>query len=117
METMPEKVRHLSALFLALALVVGGVTHGVHASDMAVKMATAPASEMPMPSGCNGCSDDNHGMPLACFAFCGGVVAVLPVVPTVAAAVSVCPPAASALSIAGHHGPPDPYPPRPTILG
>lgn len=113
---MSEKVRRLSALFLALALAVGLMAHGIQASDMAVKMSTAAASNMPMPSGCDGCNGD-HGVPTACFAQCGGLAAVLPLVTTGVATISQSAPAVQTVPVAGHHGPPDPYPPRPTILG
>lgn len=114
---MSEKVRRLSTLFLALALAVGLMTHGIQTSDMAVKMATAATSDMPMPGGCSGCIGDDDGMLAACFALCSGVAAVLPSVPAVDAAVLVSPPATRAVAEASHHGPPDPYPPRPIILG
>jgi len=118
-EDMCEKVRRLSALFLALALIMAGVGQGVQASDMAAKMmATTAASDMSMPGGCGGCSGDDQGMPMACFAVCvGSVFAILPATPAIAAAGLVSPPARPIVVIAGHHGPPDPYPPRPTILG
>ena len=109
-----KKARCISALLLVLALVVGSVTQGVQASDMALKMATA-TMDMPMPGGCNGCSGDDPGMLAACSAVCG-IAAVLPLVPTVAGAISVAPPAARAISVAGLHGPPDPYPPKSSIL-
>jgi len=110
------KVRRILALLLALTLVVSGAMHSVQAADMTVKM-TAATGDLPMPGGCNGCNGDDHSMtPAACFALCGGVTAVLPSVPLVAAATLVSSPAAQAASVAGLHGPPDPYPPRPTIL-
>lgn len=116
LETMSEKVRRLSALCLALAFSVGLMAHGVQTSDMTVKMTAAAASDMPMPSGCSDC-DGDHGVTAACFALCGGLLAVLPLVPTVVAAVSLSTPAVQGIPVAGHYGPPDPYPPRPTILG
>lgn len=84
---------------------------------MAGKMVMTSADDMAMPSGCNGCGGDDQGMPTTCFAVCGnGVFAILPVAPAIAKIVSVSPLAPSVASIAGYHGPPDPYPPRFTIL-
>lgn len=116
---MQETDRQLIAVFLSLALMVGSGLQVVQASDMAAKMTTATATmdDMPMPGGCSGCSGDDQGMPMACFAVCGStVVAILPSVPAIAAVVLVSPSTPPIASIAGHHGPPDPYPPRPTIL-
>ncbi len=116
---MSEKVRPLIALFLALALVVAGTAQVVQASDMAVKMSAGPsASEMPMPSGCGGCSGGDDSTPMACFAVCGNTItAILPSAPLVAVAALASPTVPFVTAITGHHGPPDPYPPRPTSLG
>ena len=115
---MLEKVRRQIALFLALTMVVAGAAQVVQASDMAVKMSVATsASDMPMTGGCSGCSDDD-GTPMACFAICGSTMAaILPSAPFVASVASVSPTAPFVTTVAGHHGPPDPYPPRPTSLG
>lgn len=110
------KVRRILALLLAVTLIVAGTVNGVQATEMSVKM-TASATDMPMPAGCNGCSGDDHGLSsTACFMLCGGVTAVLPSAPLLAAGTLVVSPAAQAVAVAGLHGPPDPYPPRPTIL-
>lgn len=118
-EHMSEKVRHLIALFLALALVVAGTAQHVQASDMAMKMSAGTSvGDIPMPGGCGGCSGDDDGMTMACFAVCGSTMsAILPSAPAVASIVFVAPIAPFVTAIAGHHGPPDPYPPRPTSLG
>lgn len=114
---MSEKVRRISALFLALALAVGLVTHGVQASAIGAKMAVAAASDMPMPGKCDGCGDVQKAMAAAaCAAYCGAVIA-LPVAEAAFAAV----PAETLGYIvgpnpAGHTVPPDPYPPRPAVL-
>lgn len=113
-------VRRLSALFLALALLAGPVVQVVWASDMAAKMTVVAAddmSNMAMPSGCHGCGGDDQAMPTPCFAICGGgVFAIMPAAPALAMAVSVSPLGTPVVSIAGYHGPPDPYPPRSTLL-
>jgi hypothetical protein len=110
------KVRRIFALLLAVTFIVAGAVNGVQATDMSVRM-TVSATDMPMPDGCNGCPGGDHGISsTACFMLCGGVMAVLPSVPPVVAVTVVASPAAQAVVVAGLHGPPDPYPPRPTIL-
>ena len=114
---MSERVRRLIGLFLALTLAIAGAAQSAQASDMAVKMSAASTSDMPLPSGCNGCSGDDDGMPMACSAVCGSTVAaIMPAGPTVASAVSASPLTPFITSVVDHHGPPDPYPPRPTSL-
>lgn len=114
---MLEKVRRRIALFLALTMVVAGAAQIVQASDMAVKMSVAAsAGDMPMTGGCSGCSDDD-GTSMACVAICGSAMAaILPTAPFVAPVALVPPTAAFGITVAGHHGPPDPYPPRPASL-
>lgn len=110
-----RKVHRFVALLLALTLVVTGAVQGVAAADMTVKMAAATA-DMPMPNGdCGGCSGDDPGMLAACSAACG-ISAVLPLVATVPGAITVAPPAVLVISVSGLHRPPDPYPPRSTLL-
>lgn len=118
LQAMSGKIRRLIALFLALALVVAGTAQVVQGSDMAVKMSAAPAvSDMPMPGSCGGCSGDD-GMPKACFAVCASAMtAILPSTPLVPSITLVSPIVPLATVIAGHQGPPDPYPPRPISLG
>jgi hypothetical protein len=81
------------------------------ASDMPI------SSDMPMPGKCNGCAGNEKGVaPAACSAFCGAVIA-LPMMAVVLYAVPVetLNPTAGPAAI-GHATPPDPYPPRTTIL-
>jgi hypothetical protein len=118
-----KKTRRISALLSALVLAFGLVTHGFAGPDIVVKSTMAAAIDMPMSSGmpmsgkCDGCAGDEKGVaPVACSAFCGAVIAT----PSVAAAFIAVPidtlgPLAEAI-VAGHADPPDPYPPRPTIL-
>lgn len=114
---MSEKVRRLLGLLLALALGLTGIVQGVQASDMAVKMSAASIGDMPTPGGCGGC-DGDEGMPMACSAPClSSVAAILPTGLVVAPRASVSLPVPFAASVADHHGPPDPYPPRPISVG
>ena len=114
---MSEKVRRLLGLFLALTLVVGPMVQLVQASDMFAMMTMATPGEMPTPGGCSGCSG-NDGMPMACSAICGGTIsAILPTAPSVTPSPLASPTAFFITVVVNHHGPPDPYPPRPTSLG
>lgn len=111
---MSERAYRLLALFLALALVAAGTAQGVQASDMAVKMSAASTSDMPMPGGCSG---GDEGLPMACFAVCGGTMsAILPAASSLAPRALGSPTAPFIAAVVDHHGPPDPYPPRPTTL-
>jgi len=124
-----EKIRRISAVLMALVLAVSLATHGVGGPDMFVKSNMTAASDMPMSSDtpmssdmpiqgkCDGCAGEEKGVaPAACSAFCGAVISV-PLVAVVLYAVPVetLKPTA-ALGATGHADPPDPYPPRPTVL-
>ncbi len=111
-----ETARRLFVLVLSVALATGLVTRAVYAAYPATAIA-AMSGDMPMHGKCNGCAGSEKGMPSAAcaFAFCG-MVAVLPVTATLdpVAAETIEPTAWR--SATGHVFPPDPYPPRPTIL-
>ena len=114
---MSEKLRRISAILIALALGVGLLAHGVGASNMGVKMALAAANDMPATDKCDGCGSGDDGMSLgACSAYCSTFTAL----PSAAAVFDMLP-----MEIRGHTAvpiamgwgiPPDPYPPKPTIL-
>jgi hypothetical protein len=118
-----HKIRPISALLTALVLTAGLVVHGFAGPDMVVESAMSAANDMPMSSDmpmsgkCDGCAGDEKGVaPVACSTFCSAVIAM----PSVAAVVDAVPidtlgPSAGAV-VTGHADPPDPYPPRPTIL-
>ena len=110
-----NRIRRLCAVFLALTLVVGVWTHGVHASDMGVKMAAAAASDMPMPGKCD-CGGNDKMSVASCSSQCTGIPAIqapslaLDIILVGSYADVAAPPAT------GHTRPPDPYPPRPAVL-
>ena len=113
----------MSALLVALVLAVGLVTHGFAGPDMVVKSAVTAATDMPMSADmpmsgkCDGCAGDERGVaPAACAAFCSAVIAA-PSVPAVfdSVAIDTLEPSIGPV-VTGHADPPDPYPPRPTIL-
>jgi hypothetical protein len=115
---MPEKLRRIMTILLALTFVVGLVPYGLRAADAGVKMVMATASDMPVSGRCDGCGDDQKAMTsAACSAYCGSFVALPligtafePVLAEVFTGFAGAPPA-------GHAVPPDPYPPRPAVLG
>ena len=114
---MPENVRRLIALFVALTLVVAGATQVVRASDMAVKMSAVSTSDMSASGGCGECDGDDS-MPNGCFALCGiNMAAVLPSAHWAPSIILESLTVPFFAAIGGHHGPPDPYPPRPISLG
>jgi hypothetical protein len=119
-----RKIRRITTVLAAWVLAAGLVAHGFGGPDMIVKSAMTSASDtpmsgdMPMPGKCNGCAGDEKGMApaAACSAFCAAVIAspslavVLYAVPAEILSPTTGPDAIS------HADPPDPYPPRPTIL-
>ena len=121
---LAEKIRRIVALVLSVVLAVGLVTHGIGRPDMGMKSAIAAAIDMPMPPGsdtpqgyCDGFGDCQKGMASpTCDAYCGATV-VLPVVALIVELVAIGALGPSDDQVAtGHAPPPDPYPPRPTIL-
>jgi hypothetical protein len=120
---LSREIHRISALLAALVLAAGLVAHGFGGPDMAVKSTMSAASDMPMssdmpmPGKCNGCAGNEKGVaPAACSAFCGAVIGL----PSVVAVFDAVPIDTLGLSdgpiVTGHADPPDPYPPRPTIL-
>jgi hypothetical protein len=120
---LSRRIGQLSALLAAFVLAVGLVAHGFASPQMAVKSAATAAAgmhmsgDMPMRGPCDGCAGDEQGAALgACAAFCGAVIAV-PAVAAIFAALPIDTLGPSATPIVmGHADPPDPYPPRTTIL-
>jgi hypothetical protein len=104
------------AVLLSLALVAGAVINAAQASSMAMDMSAGTHSDGSMP-GCDGCPSDDGGM--ACAAAClAPATAVLPEEGTsVAASLTRIFTAARTRTLVDHHHPPDPYPPRTTVLG
>jgi hypothetical protein len=115
-----EVARRLFLIVLSVALATGLVVHSVSAMDMAAPAATAAATMgtgMPMSGKCNGCAGDENAMAAGCSALCSNAVAVLPVVVALGLVSVETIGLSTALAAAGHAFPPDPYPPRPIVLG
>jgi hypothetical protein len=115
-----EIARRLLVIALSVALSAGLVLRSAQAiamDTMAPPAAAAAATPdaMPMPGKCDGCPGQEKAM-AACSAFCANVSALLPaVIELVPIAVETVGPRVEA-SASGHVFPPDPYPPKPSIL-
>jgi len=136
------KIRRLLSFVLALVLTAGLVGYGVggpngvvqsvaasangkamSAEMMAISNEAAMPADMaiskgtPMRGKCNGCAGDDKGIASgACSALCGTVIPSLAVVPVLyAVPVELLNPMSEA-RVVGHSYPPDPHPPRTTIL-
>ena len=119
-----QRIRKIAALVMAMVLVVGLTTHGLGLPNMSLKssmtaalMNTSMPVSAPMPGKCKGCIGDEKGVaPAVCSAFCSAVI-VLPTAP----AILLAGPAETLNPVSGpdgisHIDPPEPYPPRTTIL-
>lgn len=119
----PRSLRQISALLMTLVLVIGLVTHGFGGPGVMLSSTMTLASDMsssggePMQGKCNGCAGDEKGVaPAACSAFCSAVAALpAPDVGLFAVPAETLTPTAGPDAI-GWTRPPDPYPPRMTIL-
>ena len=126
------RLRRLVHFVLALTLAGGLAAQGVRAADMSAKannradamaphMNMAAAASMPMCNKCDACKNGSckgNGCMSSgtCAAYCG-IVAALPVIGAVVEAPhSESAPHAASPRAMGWAAPPDPYPPRTTIL-
>lgn len=115
---------------MALALAVGLVLHafdgtGVFAksvmvaSDIPMSHDMAVSKDMPgagtVPGKCNGCAGDEKGLAAACSAFCGAMAMPSASVTVYSVLVERLTPTTTP-DLIGRSDPPDPYPPRPTVL-
>jgi hypothetical protein len=107
--------RRLLVLVLSVALATGYLSATQAAQSDVGTVATA--GDMPMPHHCNGCAGSEKAIPSALcgLSFCGIAAAA-------AATTTYRPIVAEPIESveqppkAGHIFPPDPYPPRPTVL-
>ena len=110
-------VRRISAVVLALALAMGPAMYSVHSSAMTAKMAVAASSDVHSPGTCDDCGGNKAGVPVgACSMYCSGMIAVSPGVPIFDTLLVETPGHVAARGMTGLATPPDPYPPRPSIL-
>ncbi|EIG62827.1 hypothetical protein Bra1253DRAFT_07767 [Bradyrhizobium sp. WSM1253] len=131
LQKIRQKIRRIPAFLMALALAVGLVLHGFDGVGMMAKSAmTASDGSMSharmatsgdrqgsgtLPGKCNGCAGDEKGMVAACSAFCGVMAMPSPSLIVYSVLVERLSPT-TAPDLVGRSDPPDPYPPRPTVL-
>jgi hypothetical protein len=116
-----DKIRRISVLLMALVLAVGLATRGIVCSDAMVKSDMTLANDMPisgdMQGKCGSCSGHEKGVtPAACAALCGAIMSAPSTSPVLYAVPVEKVVATAARHAVGHADPPDPYPPRSTIL-
>ena len=112
-----EIAHRLLVLVLSLALGTAIVARSVQATQLDLGVG-AMSTSMPMNGDCNGCAGSDKAMlPGACAAsFCSIIMSVAPIAVTFdAVVIGVVSPAVQP-AIAGHIFPPDPYPPRSSVL-
>ena len=114
-----DLARRISAALLTLALVFGPAAMGVHASSMGAKIAVAASNDTHSPGKCDDCGAAKAGISagVCSVVTCSGISAI----PSSEQAVFDWLPAETfgpydPRHRAGHADPPDPYPPRLTIL-
>jgi hypothetical protein len=111
------RLRHLGRLLLALALAMGLVTHAARATGMDGKMSMASSAMQTCDQGdCGTGGSEPCKSQAACSLLCSGIIAL----PAMTAVLDV-PPAATAPHATirvgpGWSTPPDPYPPRLSVL-
>jgi len=112
-----DAVRRLLVILLTLSLTLGPAVNRVHASSMSMKVAVISLGDAHHQGNCKDCPGSKNGLsPSECSACCTAVSGVsVPV-----AAIDIFPAETQRYltpkSLADYRIPPDPYPPRPTVL-
>jgi hypothetical protein len=116
-----EIARRLAVIVLSVALSTGLVLRSAQAIAMDIMapptagVTAAPDTAMPMPDKCDGCAGHEKAVG-ACSAFCANVFALLPAaIGFVSVPIETVGPCVEA-SATGHTFPPDPHPPKPSVL-
>ncbi len=110
-------VRRLLVMLLTLSLTLGPAVNRVHATSMSMKLAVMSLGDAHHQGNCKDCPGSKNGLsPGECSACCTAV----PGVSVPLAAIDILPAETqrhvTPKSLADHRMPPDPYPPRPTVL-
>jgi hypothetical protein len=115
--------RRICATLLSFALLLGPAAYSVHASGMNAKMITAMSSDMHSSGACDDCDGNKAGAPasacsvISCSGMsCSGMIAVLPGAAQFARLAVEAHGHAFASVMRGLDAPPDPYPPKATVL-
>lgn len=115
---MLDTVRRIAAILLTVALALGPGMSGVFASPDHGQSVVMMSSDMHSSGKCNDCDGGKAGMPATtCSIGCSGIMAVAPegmtpVVPPSEAVIGLV----AASDPMGRTIPPEPYPPKSTIL-
>jgi hypothetical protein len=113
---MLDMVRRIAVILLTLALAWGPGMSGALASPSS-KASVMMSSDMHPSGKCNDCGGSNAGMPLAtCSISCSGIVAVAQGTMIASRQSRAVHSFVVTSDMTGRNIPPDPYPPRPTIL-
>lgn len=114
---MLDTVRRFAAILLTLALALGPGMSGAFASPDHGKAVIMMSSDMHSSGKCNDCDGSKAGMPVAtCSISCSGITAVSPGTVAAGRLPKTVNGFTAASDMTGRNIPPDPYPPRPTIL-
>jgi len=118
-----KRIRDASTVLMALVLAIGLTMHGFGGSDLMIKSVMTAAGDMPMSSDspmqtkCDGCAGNEKGLAsAACSAFCGAVITLPLQAATLDAVAGETLGPMDRPKAMGRANPPDPYPPRSTIL-
>jgi len=111
---MARHVRILMIMVLA-AFAAGTVVHAANAATMSAKMTLAVIDGADM-GDCQDCSDGNGDMPPCDNVCVSPILAVVPSGQTSLPGAETTTDSFVLQSVTGRTGPPDPYPPRTTIL-
>lgn len=110
-----RRFARMVTVLAVLAMMVGSVISAAHATSMAMHMAAAHADGA-MP-GCDDCPGGG-GAGMGCASGCMTLLtAIIPAAPPIAEAPTLALTGSGAQQLVGRSRPPDPYPPRTTVLG
>ena len=109
--------RRICAMLLSFALLLGPTAYSVHASGLNARMTTAMSGDMHSSGLCDDCDGNKAGVPAgACSVICSGMIAVLPGAAQFARLPVEAHGHVFARVMTGLDAPPDPYPPKATVL-
>ena len=109
--------RRIFAALVSVALMLGPAGYSAQAASMSAKAVMAMSSDMHSPAKCDDCGGNKAGVPAgACALNCSGIVAVSPGAAAFVSVPDETHGAVFAPIMIGLDTPPDPYPPRSTVL-
>jgi hypothetical protein len=113
-----SKLRRLVHLLVVLVVAAGLAARSAEPADFGAKANMAASSTMPMSGMCDGCGDGNDGCTSAgvCSVTCGSVFVLPAAHAGVGLPIAALGDIPAYLAWIGWTKPPDPYPPRPSIV-